>query len=60
MIELFSIGTISLPLETLKTVVVSIVQTKKNIETIDAIAEPSCNSRNNVETILDNKLEVSL
>ncbi len=57
--KLFSIGTISLPLEILKTLVASI-QTKKYIETIDAIAEPSCNSINNVGTVLDNKLEVSL
>jgi hypothetical protein len=58
--ELFSIDIISLPLKILKTVVVSIIQTKKNTKTIDSIANPFCNSRNNVKIVLDNKLKVSL
>jgi hypothetical protein len=59
-LELFLIGISSLPLKTLETIVVSIIQTEKNTKTIDAKAKPSCNFKSSAKIVLDNKLEVDL
>ncbi len=56
----FSISIISLPLETLETVVVSTIQIKKTTKTIDAKVEPFCSFRSSAKIALDNKLEVNL
>ncbi len=57
--DLFSIGTITLPLEILKIVVVNTMQTKRTIETTDVKVEPSCNFRSSVEIAIDKKPEVN-
>ncbi len=54
--KLFSIGTISLPLETLEIIVVNTMQLKRIIETIDCRAKSYYNLKGSV----DNKLEVNL
>ncbi len=56
-LELFSIGTISLPLKTLEIVVDNIVQIEK---TTNTKTKPFCNFRNSAETTLDKNNEVSL
>jgi hypothetical protein len=56
----FSIGIISLPLETLEMMVVSTIQIKRTTKTIDARVEPSCNFRSSAKIALNNKLEVNL
>jgi hypothetical protein len=55
--KLFSIGTISLPLETLEIMVVNIVLTKK---TTNSRGEPSYNLRISIENVIDKKPKVSV
>ncbi len=59
-LELFSIGIISLPLETLEIVVINTVQTENNTKTINDKAKPSCNFKSSVEIVLENKPKVNL
>lgn len=59
-LELFSIGTISLPLETLETVVVNIIQTKRTTKITYCRGKPFYNLKSSTKNVLDKKPKVSL
>ncbi len=59
-LELFSIGTIGLPLKILEIVIDNIVQTEKTTKTTNAKTKPFCNFKINAETVLDKQPKVSL
>ncbi len=48
--KLFSIGIISIPLETLETIIINIIQPERTTETTNSKTKPSHNFRNSTET----------
>ncbi len=50
--KLFSIGIISIPLETLEKIVINIVQLERTTKTIDSKTKPFHNFRSNTETLV--------
>jgi len=59
-LELFFIGTISLPLETLDVIVINTIHLERTIDIIDSTRKLSCNFRSNAKTTLEKKPKVSL
>ncbi len=57
--DLFSIGTINMPLEILEIVVVNIIQTKRTSFTY-ARAQPFCNFKSNAKITFNKKHEVNV
>jgi hypothetical protein len=59
-LELFSIGTISLPLETLETMVANIIQIKRTTKTTYCKGKPFYNLKSSTKNVLNKKPKFSL
>ncbi len=59
-LELFSIGTINLPLEILEIIVINTIQLKRTIEIANSKAKPFCNFKGSAEIVLEQKPKVNL
>jgi hypothetical protein len=59
-LELFSIGTISLPLEILETIVANIIQPKITIKITYFKVQLHCNFKGSAKIVFDKKLKVNL